>query len=467
MPSYSFIYPFVRINPEYKFNEILSGYNYNFSIIEPLINSGFTSVINGLTLISGQTIGLGGNLTEDTYIPNNGFLFSLDSLSASSISATSIAINSTASTNDLLNIYSTGGNKSLVVDVNGSVYNTGGGNISTNTAFGENSLRDNTTGNGNTAYGNNSLINNTTANNNTAIGSSVLRVNSGTTNTGVGYRSLYSNTDGANNTAIGGSAMRLNISGSSNVAIGVTALQNLTTGGSNTAVGYGAGLGITTGSNNTIIGPVSGLSATLANNVIIADGSGNVRFKSDSTGAISVGQTTVKGSGTTSATKALSVQNSAGTELMYMPDNGGLVVGPSLTLGSSAYAVKCIANFEVVNSSNSQFFFCAHATRNFTFGSNSSPSTGTLVISVPRATAPTTGLTNHFSIYGKEASVGNTCLHTRTENGAIVKIYQETTAVTSSTFVENTGNNVKEDSTFDGYTVAQVVKALRNLGILA
>jgi cyclophilin family peptidyl-prolyl cis-trans isomerase len=179
------------------------------------------------------------------------------------------------------------------------------------------------------------------------------------------------------------------------------------------------------------------------------------------------GQTTIKGAGTTSATKALSVQNSAGTELMYMPDNGGLVVGPSLTLGSSAYAVKCIANFEVVNSSNSQFFFCAHATRNFTFGSNSSPSTGTLVISVPRATAPTTGLTNHFSIYGKEASAGNTCLHTRTENGAIVKIYQETTAVTSSVFVENTGNNVKEDSTFDGYTVAQVVKALRNLGILA
>jgi cyclophilin family peptidyl-prolyl cis-trans isomerase len=179
------------------------------------------------------------------------------------------------------------------------------------------------------------------------------------------------------------------------------------------------------------------------------------------------GQTTIKGAGTTSATKALSVQNSAGTELMYMPNNGGLVVGPSLTLGGSAYAVKCIANFEVVNSSNSQFFFCAHATRNFTFGSNSSPSTGTLVISIPIATAPTTGLTNHFSIYGKEASAGNACLHTRTENGAIVKLYQETTTVTSSTFVANMGNNVKEDSTFDGYTVAQVVKALRNLGILA
>jgi hypothetical protein len=55
----------------------------------------------------------------------------------------------------------------------------------------------------------------------------------------------------------------------------------------------------------------------------------------------------------------------------------------------------------------------------------------------------------------------------RNDLGTTIKLYQETTAITSSTFVENTGNNVKEDSTFDGYTVAQVVKALRNLGILA
>jgi hypothetical protein len=179
------------------------------------------------------------------------------------------------------------------------------------------------------------------------------------------------------------------------------------------------------------------------------------------------GQTTIKGAGTTSATKALSVQNSAGTELMYMPNNGGLVLGGYLTLGGSGYAINCTGNFEVMNGAGYQHFFCAQATRNFTFGSNSMPSTGTQVISIPRATAPTTGLTNHFLIYGKEASAGNTCLHTRTENGAIVKLYQETTTVTSSTFVANMGNNVKEDSTFDGYTVAQVVKALRNLGILA
>lgn len=179
------------------------------------------------------------------------------------------------------------------------------------------------------------------------------------------------------------------------------------------------------------------------------------------------GQTTIKGSGTTSATKALSVQNSSGIELMYMPNNGGLVVGGYLTLGGSSYAINCTANFEVMNGAGYLHFWCGQATRNFTFGSNSSPSTGTLVISVPSATAPTTGLTNHFLMYGKAQSVGNVCLHTRTENGAIIKLYQETTAVTSSVFVANVGNNVKEDSTFDGYTLTQVVKALRNLGVLA
>lgn len=44
---------------------------------------------------------------------------------------------------------------------------------------------------------------------------------------------------------------------------------------------------------------------------------------------------------------------------------------------------------------------------------------------------------------------------------------QPTTAVGSATFVVNAGTAVNTLSTFDGYTLPQVVKALRNLGILA
>jgi hypothetical protein len=47
-------------------------------------------------------------------------------------------------------------------------------------------------------------------------------------------------------------------------------------------------------------------------------------------------------------------------------------------------------------------------------------------------------------------------------------IVQPTTAVASATVVSpGGGTNIKTDDTFDGYTIAQVVKALRNAGLLA
>lgn len=46
-------------------------------------------------------------------------------------------------------------------------------------------------------------------------------------------------------------------------------------------------------------------------------------------------------------------------------------------------------------------------------------------------------------------------------------IVQPTTAVAAATVVSGTGGNVKHDDTFDGYTVEKVVRALRNIGLLA
>lgn len=46
-------------------------------------------------------------------------------------------------------------------------------------------------------------------------------------------------------------------------------------------------------------------------------------------------------------------------------------------------------------------------------------------------------------------------------------IIQPTTAVAAATFVANAGTAVNDASTFDGYTIKQVVKALRNTGLLA
>jgi hypothetical protein len=46
-------------------------------------------------------------------------------------------------------------------------------------------------------------------------------------------------------------------------------------------------------------------------------------------------------------------------------------------------------------------------------------------------------------------------------------VVQPTTAVAAATFVAGAGTAVNDASTFDGYTIKQVVKALRTLGMLA
>ncbi len=81
--------------------------------------------------------------------------------------------------------------------------------------------------------------------------------------------------------------------------------------------------------------------------------------------------------------------------------------------------------------------------------------------------APTTSIADGFQQYSADITAGNAAPHFRTENGSIVKLYQQTTGVAASTFAMNTSGILNDTATFDGYTIGQVVKALRNLGILA
>jgi hypothetical protein len=83
------------------------------------------------------------------------------------------------------------------------------------------------------------------------------------------------------------------------------------------------------------------------------------------------------------------------------------------------------------------------------------------------ATTPTTNATDGYKQYSADVTAGNAAPHFRTENGAVIKLYQETTAVGNSIISLGGGNAVLDDTTFDGYTLRQIVKALRNQGILA
>ena len=177
--------------------------------------------------------------------------------------------------------------------VNGITVGKGGGNQTSNIAFGTIALTSNTTGGSNTAIGHRTLSSNLKGGDNTAIGTNALRFNTGdfsllkgSYNTATGSSSLNSNTEGSYNTATGANALSLNTLGNRNTAIGYNALEkntnsyntaigsgalrNNTSGDNNTATGYDALTGNTTGVNNTAYG-----SSTLLSN---STGNGNTAF---------------------------------------------------------------------------------------------------------------------------------------------------------------------------------------------
>jgi len=182
---------------------------------------------------------------------------------------------------------------------------TGGPNTgSYNTAIGNSSLAQNTSGNRNIAIGNEALGSNqggvsnvavgsyqaaggdavlslnVSGNYNTAVGAAALAKSTVSFNTAVGYSAGYHTssggpnthigayagfycTTGTNNVSLGYGANGFNIAtgfttGSFNTALGDAALYAISSGGVNVAVGYLAGAALTTGSGGTFLGKSAG-----------------------------------------------------------------------------------------------------------------------------------------------------------------------------------------------------------------
>lgn len=152
-----------------------------------------------------------------------------------------------------------------------------------NAGFGTQALGSLTTGYNNAACGVNALRNATQAFSNVAVGRDSMELTTiGTYNVALGQSALHDNIGGSGNIAIGGKAGYDSISGNYNIFLGFTA----------------AGTGITTGSNNTIIGSnISGLTSSLSNNIVLADGSGNIRLRADSSGNVGIGLTPLASNG--------------------------------------------------------------------------------------------------------------------------------------------------------------------------
>jgi hypothetical protein len=104
---------------------------------------------------------------------------------------------------------------------------------------------------------------------------------------------------------------------------------------------------------------------------------------------------------------------------------------------------------------------------NFRIGSQSAGTGANLVYVQRTGTAPSTSPADCFQLYSADITAGNAAAHFRTEGGAVIKVYQETTGVAAATLVGGGGTNITDTDTFGGYTLQQVVQALRNQGLLA
>ena len=172
-------------------------------------------------------------------------------------------------TGDYNSIFGVGAGDKIVAANNNSMFGFGAGGNNTasgNDFFGVSSGLSNTSGTGNAEYGFGAGYYNQEGNYNTLFGENAGR--------GTSYHNKY------RNAIFGRLAGLVMQDADDNSIFGYWAAPNLTTGDDNSIFGSGTGAGITTGSANTILGAnVTGLAADLANNIILADGDGNIKLQ--------------------------------------------------------------------------------------------------------------------------------------------------------------------------------------------
>jgi hypothetical protein len=256
------------------------------------------------------------------------------------------------------------------------------------------------------------------------------------------------------NIAIGNRALLAINSGQFNIAIGLGpssgegAGEAISTGSENVIVGVGAGASITTGGTNTNIGRYAG-----AQNVT---GASNTQ----------VGYAVDQGTGTNkSHITAIGMR-------LRSSHNGVIMLGSSGNTGVVAPSIADDAAQFHFRSTSQSFFF--NKNTNVVLRSNSALTSGTHfeaaatnTFTIHNGTAPVANIADAYAQYSADITAGNAAPHFRTENGNVIKIYRETTAVVAAAFVANTSAIVDDTATFGGYTMGQVVAALKAQGLLA
>lgn len=240
--------------------------------------------------------------------------------------------------------------------------------------------------------------------------------------------------DGMYNLAVGKSALNAITTGNVNVALGFTTLANLTTGTNNMGIGEGALSGTISSSNNVGIGAYALYSGTGSSNIGIGAGTGN---------------------GITSGSSNVIVGHNSGR---FLQDGTTVTttLNNSTLLGHNAFPKANNETNETVigytaigNGSNTVTIGNSSVTDNYIAGNFNITNANNIVLGTTTGTKIGTATTQKLSLWNA------------------TPIVQPTTAIAAATFVAGAGTAVNDASTFDGYTMGQIVKALRNIGALA
>ena len=134
--------------------------------------------------------------------------------------------------------------------------------------------------------------------------------------------------------------------------------------------------------------------------------------------------------------------------------------------GTGSSVISVSSDF-YINAQTTKKFIFVPRNGNFGVAQLTFGTSATNTIAIASGVAPTTSPADSFQQYSADITAGNAAPHFRTENGNVIKIYRETTAVVAAAFVSNTSLIVDDSATYGGYTMGQVVAALKAQGLLA
>jgi hypothetical protein len=284
----------------------------------------------------------------------------------------------------------------------------------------------------------------------------------------------------------GGDILAYGYTGTNNVHVGSYAGAYLSSGSQNTFVGAASGTSIRTGGKNTFIG-YNGYSypVGLSNNVVITDGSSYTAFWKDANNFCGIGYASqsdtlgakldIKAQGALSTDIALRVRNSANTANIFEVRGNAIVyVDPTAAFQANGFTIQS-SSFNRVEHTVGLIWSGTSATIGLGCSSTQDMRTGSIggapiygiinwhdqniqlgstaavngrgVFSIGTNTAPTTNMLDGFRLYSADIVAGNAAPHFRTENGNIIKLYQQSSAGI--------------------LTVPQLVTVLQNLGLLS